>query len=113
MSNIENWKAMRTPTIMDGLVVRFRLRNPPWQNEPEVSASRNGVMLSGAWPVMDERELAVLGKLLGLALECCRSIQLNGHDAEFGWLPEHLRPVAADFGKAATRTPCQDAGEPA
>ena len=40
-----------TPTIMDGLVVRWTF-NTGWVNKPEISASRNGVCISGAWPTL-------------------------------------------------------------
>lgn len=34
-----------TPTVMDGLVVRYK--NGEFQGDLEISASRNGVMISG------------------------------------------------------------------
>ena len=45
-----------TPTIMDGKVIRWKLENVNWPNKPEISASRNGVLISGAWPVVSSRE---------------------------------------------------------
>lgn len=38
-----------TPTIMSGLVIRYKLREP---YTGEISASREGVLVSGSWPVM-------------------------------------------------------------
>ena len=38
-----------TPTIMDGWVVRYSLRGG-WNGE--INASRNGLSISGRWPVM-------------------------------------------------------------
>lgn len=35
----------RTPTIMDGLVIRYK-----YENGGEVSASRNGVVVQGSFP---------------------------------------------------------------
>lgn len=44
-----------TPTIMEGRVVRWKGK-VPWANYPEISASRNGVLISGAWPVVTDVE---------------------------------------------------------
>jgi hypothetical protein len=40
-----------TPTIMDGKVIRWTMPTG-WVNRPEISASRKGVAISGAWPTM-------------------------------------------------------------
>lgn len=40
-----------TPTIMDGLVIRWTMK-VGWASKPEISASRNGVGLSGHWPIL-------------------------------------------------------------
>jgi hypothetical protein len=44
-----------TPTIMDGLVVRWTCKTG-WVNRPEISASRNGVCINGAWPTLSTAE---------------------------------------------------------
>lgn len=44
-----------TPTIMDGLAFRWSM-NVGWSNRPEISASRNGVSLSGCWPILHSVE---------------------------------------------------------
>jgi hypothetical protein len=38
------------PTIQDGLVVRYEIRGNSWDGE--INASRNGVSISGHWPIM-------------------------------------------------------------
>ena len=43
-----------TPTIMDGLVVRW-YGKVGWSNKPEISASRNGVVIYGAWPTLSSQ----------------------------------------------------------
>ena len=40
-----------TPTIMDGTVIRWTMK-VEWRSKPEISASRNGVGLSGHWPIL-------------------------------------------------------------
>ncbi len=51
------WKFEREecPTVMDGLVIRFTL-DAGWSNHPEISTSRNGVCISGAWPTLDSQQ---------------------------------------------------------
>jgi len=44
-----------TPTVMDGTVIRWQARDM-WANYPEINASRNGVSISGCWPVMKNVE---------------------------------------------------------
>lgn len=44
-----------TPTIMDGQVIRWTSKTG-WVNKPEISASRNGVCISGAWPTINNSE---------------------------------------------------------
>ena len=41
-----------TPTVMDGIVIRWRAI-VGWHDIPEISASRNGVLISGSWPVLE------------------------------------------------------------
>lgn len=38
--------------MMDGLVIRWK-GITGWRNSPEISASRNGVCISGCWPILD------------------------------------------------------------
>jgi len=56
-----------TATIMDGEVVRWQGK-VNWTNVPEISASRNGVLICGAWPVMDKNGTEVVKNTLDLAL---------------------------------------------
>lgn len=56
-----------TPTIMDGEVVRWQGR-VSWLTKPEISASRNGILISGAWPVFDEVGLETIKNTLDLAV---------------------------------------------
>jgi hypothetical protein len=56
-----------TPTIMDGLVVRWKGK-VNYANYPEISASRNGVLISGAWPVMTAAGIEEVHTILDLAL---------------------------------------------
>lgn len=44
----------RTPTIMDGVVIRWRL-DGRW-HDGEISASRNGVVICGRWPTLSDPE---------------------------------------------------------
>jgi hypothetical protein len=44
-----------TPTIMDGMVVRW-YGKVYYANKPEISASRNGVCISGVWDQVREVE---------------------------------------------------------
>ena len=56
-----------TPTIMDGLVIRWTMK-VGWSNRPEISASRNGVCLSGCWPTLKSvEELDAVKRQLGEA----------------------------------------------
>lgn len=49
-----NFTRKRTPTIMDGLVIRYE-GDAGWANTPEISASRTGVAIEGAWPTLRSR----------------------------------------------------------
>lgn len=44
-----------TPTIQSGLVVRWQ-GEVLFRNYPEISASREGVLISGAWPIITDPE---------------------------------------------------------
>lgn len=50
------------PTIMDGLVIRYRLRSPAFDGE--ISASRNGICISGSWPTMDATAAPLIVEVL-------------------------------------------------
>lgn len=51
-----------THTVCDGLVIRWKSKR--WANYPEISASRKGVLIGGAWPVMSGESIAhVIGLL--------------------------------------------------
>ncbi len=56
-----------TATIMDGEVVRWK-GIVTWSNVPEISASRNGVLISGAWPVVNEAGIETVKNTLDLAV---------------------------------------------
>lgn len=56
------FEVRETQTICDGLVVRWQSKI--WANHPEISASRNGVSIAGAWPVMSEDSIAHVIALL-------------------------------------------------
>ena len=89
----DGWYCQRYPTIMSGLVLRFRRRERLWANEPEINASSDGVCICGAWPIM--RDVSELKMLLSLAARCSELIRRNGHDAQFPFLP---MSVVADVG---------------
>lgn len=55
-----------TPTIMDGIVVRYKLEH----YDGEISASRNGVAISGTWPgIQNIDDLSDLRRVLFRAHE--------------------------------------------
>ena len=56
------FEVIETQTVCDGLVVRWQSKI--WVNHPEISASRNGVSIAGAWPVMSEDSTAQVIALL-------------------------------------------------
>lgn len=45
------FKRVDTPTIMNGLVVRYKITSEPYDGE--INASRDGVGVAGRWPIMD------------------------------------------------------------
>ena len=67
----------RTPTIMDGVVIRWTLVGyDRWAQPGEISASRNGVLISGSWPVLsDPEELATIKATLDEAVEAHRRLR--------------------------------------
>lgn len=46
-----------TPTIMSGRVIRWQLNADPFDGE--ISASRDGVLICGHWPVLSDPEALV------------------------------------------------------
>lgn len=94
------------PTIMDGPVVRWRLGvnrrmanlNAPPDWSCEVSASRNGVMLSGSTGLMETRtHVGLLVRVLELAGEAYLDIRTA--------VDEHAtaQRIVEDFGRARDR----------
>lgn len=63
-----------TPTIQDGLVVRYQLE-PDSPGGGEISASRNGVCISGYFPTMSEEMVQEFLDTLYKALVQHRSIR--------------------------------------
>ena len=56
------FEVRETHTVCDGLVIRWQSKI--WANHPEISASRNGVSIAGAWPMMSEDSTAQVIALL-------------------------------------------------
>lgn len=54
-----------TPTVMDGLVVRWQLTSDVYTGE--INASRNGVSLFGHWPIMTTEETVMVEETLARA----------------------------------------------
>jgi hypothetical protein len=54
-------------TIMDGEVIRWT-GQVDWNNKPEISASHNGVLISGDWPVMKQDSINQVIKVFNIAL---------------------------------------------
>jgi len=71
-----------TPTIMDGPVIRWKIGY-----STEVSASRNGVLISGAYMLSYPADYERFEKLLALA----RSVS-----SQFA---RRVEPASLDFGK--------------
>ena len=61
------FKKSVTPTIMDGEVVRWE-GDVNYANKPEISASRNGVSISGAWPIMKPSAIDTVVSTLNIAI---------------------------------------------
>lgn len=47
-----------TPTVMDGMVVRYQIQSEVYSGE--INASRNGVSLSGHWPVFSADDSVIV-----------------------------------------------------
>lgn len=54
-----------TPTVMDGLVVRYQLTTERYDGE--INASRNGVSISGRWPVFSVDESVIVEEYIARA----------------------------------------------
>lgn len=75
-----------TPTVMDGLVVRYTLNPERWRNyNGQINASREGVGLSGIWPIMPPDMVVVVEEQLIrariVALDLRRQYDLIGFGA--------------------------------
>lgn len=86
------WVRKDTPTIMSGLVVRYRWFEAS-ANEPEVNASRDGVSIGGAWPVMTDDEICAVVEILNLARAQHHAIAKSG-SARADWVPRDPRKGA-------------------
>lgn len=53
------------PTIMSGLVIRYKLDSDQW--DAEINASRDGVSLRGIWPVVPPEQAVVIEETLARA----------------------------------------------
>lgn len=83
-----------TPTIMDGLVVRWQLEG---RGDGEVSASRNGVLICGGWPVLSTDGIEGLKQVLDKAHICVGVIQRADQQSDRkGYVETWLREVAHD-----------------
>lgn len=54
-----------TPTVMDGLVVRYELVSDVYDGE--ISASRNGVGILGRWPIMTTEQVVAFEETIARA----------------------------------------------
>ncbi len=64
------FRTYKVHTIMDGVVIRHRLVDPPGYDNAEISASRNGVLISGAWPTLKhERQIKAVIDVLKICDE--------------------------------------------
>lgn len=92
MTKLEDWVAYRYPTIMSGLVLRFNRRgDESYHNALEISASRDGVSISGHWPIMDAAGVAAVKRILDIAVEAAAEIREREHRAEFQGFPPELK----------------------
>lgn len=86
--------AIYTPTIMSGAVVRYQsgyergTRRDMFTGEErieysaEISASRDGVMIQGAWPMITQQsDIEDLATMLQRAFSAHRRIKVGEHDA--------------------------------
>lgn len=59
------FKRKDTPTIMDGLVVRYQLDSDIYTGE--INASRNGVSLYGTWPTFSVDDSVIIEEYIARA----------------------------------------------
>lgn len=59
------FKRKDTPTVMDGLVVRYQLESDLYSGE--INASRNGVSISGRWPILSTEECVMVEEYVARA----------------------------------------------
>lgn len=68
---VPTFKLYRTPTIMSGLVYRWKLDDDRW--DAEISASRDGVLISGHWPlIVNDPDRVDVEKVLTAACDVFR-----------------------------------------
>ncbi len=96
--DLSGWKCVGYPTIMDGLVLRFRFKERPHANEPEINASRDGVSFCGAWPVMDRSLIVEVRAVIDLASKAHDAIARSGHDANLSFI-EAESGIVIEYGK--------------
>lgn len=77
---LEDWVARRYPTIQDGLVIRFHLIED-FPGNPEISASRNGVMVDLGNMRLGTLGVQVIKDLLDLATQVHEDIKAHEHRA--------------------------------
>lgn len=66
-----------TPTIMDGLVVRYQLTTDAYDGE--INASRNGVGILGRWPILSVEECVIVEEYIARArVQFLRLIEERG-----------------------------------
>lgn len=54
-----------TPTVMDGMVVRWQLESDVYSGQ--INASRNGVSMCGRWPILTTEECVMVEEMLARA----------------------------------------------
>lgn len=95
-----------TPTIMDGIVVRW---NPAPDGDAEISASRNGVLVNGFPLILTQHALDEFNRTVSLAWEMYRSLAKAAERGPFArmemsevhaWLQERgVHVVERRFGE--------------
>lgn len=73
----------RTHTICDGLVIRWNPRWPFRSLAPEISASRNGVMVSGHWELKSPEAIAAFQAAVVEAVAARAILGREGKPARF------------------------------
>lgn len=64
------------PTIIDGKVIRWTGK-VNYANKPEISASQNGVLISGEWPVMTAVDIEQVKHQLDVAVDEYLELEKN------------------------------------